>query len=1222
MQAPVHVRRHWKDAANMRGPLAVFLALTASAAFAAAPWHHPLYLGNGGLWRQRVAIEARNDGDRAVAGESVALAVGEGAGQARLAGARAEAVRVCDARGIEMLFGVSGPDGRPVEQGPIPTSSTLTIPVECPAKASAAYYVYFDNPDAWRVPDFWRAVGKLRNGGVEAGEGDTPEGWNHDGPDSQHRATWVSENPHSGRKCLKTVVAAGAPAAWIATRQTALQIVGGARYVMTAWVKAENVVGDAGWYIHVGNDRNPMITSPMLSGGGGTYDWKQVRAEFTAPAEARTSDLGTVLWGTGTAWFDDVELTCLDEVQVTLTATAAAPETLTVRDVGAGAPWFRPAGVAAAYDYRVPVRVTNLADRPSRTGLITVNLAGILARLGPRVDPGSARVVDGGKSVKAYRLQDTLLFEGSVPPQTRKTYYVCFAAARAGRPVTVRPQTSGPMAPNPAIPEAYQDRAAIGAGADYQALLTSSHNLVKNPSFERGDRLPEAWPGTAEGQMPAGSTLGLDEPGLLGRRCVRMVIPKEAKTAWTGWRQDVPVEPGRTYLYAAWLKCRDLVGGLQLHAHRCQADGSLCKQDPMTGVGPALEGTQGWTLLSGVFDMPEDCRTFQLHLTMLATGTAWHDGVVLTEVMAGEAGALEGRAAQSSAGLAVWPVNAIVKVFRDDPAPRTPTAAAISCARNEFEPLQLAVRSARAVSGVTVEVVPPKHPRGDVLREVQVGVVGYVPIDHATSYYSSDSPAWQRKFPTAEGASDGWPGWWPDPLLPRATFDLAANQTQPFWVTVKAPQGARPGDYQGQVRLIQGGKVLQAVPFTVHVWGFALPDQSHVKAIFDCRQGGAIWQVPGQSPQETRQAFWEFMADHRVCPDGIQPAPDLRYENGRVVADFAEFDKAGEYYFNVLKLPHTYTPWYFYCFGWGHPTDTKFGEQPYAGTYPFEGVDRSQLRPEFKRAYQACLRVYLDHMKQQGWYDRVTLYISDEPYDSLPHILAQMQALCDMIHEVDPSIPIYSSTWHHQPAWDGYLTAWGLGHYGIVPVAKLRELERSGVHVWWTTDGQMCTDTPYCAVERLLPHYCFKYGAEAYEFWGIDWLTYDPYQFGWHAYISQAGEPGKYTWVRYPSGDGFLAYPGKPIGHPGPVSSIRLEQAREGVEDYEYLYLLREAIATAKAEGRNAVAGEQALAAAQTLVTIPNAGGRYSTKVLPDPDRVLVVKKQVAQAIEQLNRGR
>ena len=171
-----------------------------------------------------------------------------------------------------------------------------------------------------------------------------------------------------------------------------------------------------------------------------------------------------------------------------------------------------------------------------------------------------------------------------------------------------------------------------------------------------------------------------------------------------------------------------------------------------------------------------------------------------------------------------------------------------------------------------------------------------------------------------------------------------------------------------------------------------------------------------------------------------------------------------------------------------HPPSERFGEQPYEGKPPFESADRAQLRPEFKRAYQACLKLFWDHLKVKGWSDKFVLYISDEPFDAEKPIRDQMKALCDMIHQVDRSIPIYCSTWHHQPAWDGCLDVWGLGHYGVVPVDKLRQIREGGAHLWWTTDGHMCIDTPYCAVERLLPHYCFKYGAEAYEFWGADCL--------------------------------------------------------------------------------------------------------------------------------------
>jgi hypothetical protein len=1188
-------------------------------------WHHPLYLGNGELWRQRVEVVVTNRSERAAAGTVVTVRIGRREGEADLVGAEAQAVRVCNARGEEMQYDLVTPTGQPLRTGPIPEGAELSLPVECPAQAQATYYLYFDNPAAWPVPDFLEGSGKLRNGGLEEGEGEAPTGWQHDANDEQHRTFWVEENPHSGRRCLKTWVAPGAEPTWIATRQSNLQILGGAKYRMTAWVKAENVEGYAGWYIHVGNEQNFMLISPMLSAGDGTFDWKPVQAEFTAPLEADRADLGTVLRGTGTAWFDDVTLECLDG-EAPLAVRASPPERLALQEIGGEEGWWddRPDD-DLAWDYRVPVRVVNLTDEPMAAGWIAVDLSTALARLQGKVAPEAIRLVEGRKVIPHSCLGGMLLFAGEVPARTVKTFYLYGStdprATGEGRAVEGQPALPVQYAPNPAlsgeVPSAQQR-----ALNEYAALLASPANLVKNPSFEEGEILPEDWPGGAEGQRPAGTEMALVEGGLFGRRCVRMHIPAEAPKAWTGWRQDVPVKPGRTYLYAAWLKCQDLEGGLQLHAHRRTAAGELVQENPMTGAGPALNGTQDWTLRSGIFAMPQDCERFQLHLTMLATGTAWHDGVVLVEVTPGETGALQSRAPEEgSAGLAVWPVNALVKVFREDPPPRRVPPAQITCARNEREPLQLAVRSATDRPGVEIQVERPTGPGGATLEEVEIGVVGYVPIDYPTNYYSDRTPRYYRKVPRAPAGCDGWPGWWPDPLLPQVRMDLKARQTQPVWVTVKVPQEAPAGDYRGAVKLIADGRTLAEVPFTVHVWDFTLPEQSHVKAIYDCRQSGPMWQVPGQSPEQTRQAFWQFMAEHRVCPDTIHPEPTISYRDGKVVADFEAFDRAAEYYFEVLKFPHAYTPWAFYLFGWGHLPGEKFGEQPYPGQYPFEGVDRRQLRPEFKRAYQACLKAYWEHVKEKGWADRIVLYISDEPYDADPQIRDQMKALCDMIHEVDPAIRIYCSTWHHQPEWDGSLNVWGIGHYGVVPVSKMQELIASGATIWWTTDGQMCTDTPYCAIERLLPHYCFKYGAEAYEFWGIDWLTYDPYQYGWHAFLLHDFGPGtEKQWVRYPNGDGFLAYPPAPLKRDRAVSSVRLEQVREGVEDYEYLYLLRERVRQGRAVGQDVSAGERALEMASRLVESPCEIGRYSTRILPDPEQVLRVKVAVAEAIEGLRR--
>jgi len=125
---------------------------------------------------------------------------------------------------------------------------------------------------------------------------------------------------------------------------------------------------------------------------------------------------------------------------------------------------------------------------------------------------------------------------------------------------------------------------------------------------------------------------------------------------------------------------------------------------------------------------------------------------------------------------------------------------------------------------------------------------------------------------------------------------------------------------------------------------------------------------------------------------------------------------------------------------------------------------------------------------------------------------------------------------------------------------------------------------------------------------------------GWHQFIRQSESGEHYYWVRYPNGDGFLAYPGEAAGVDGPVSTIRLEQVREGLEDYEAITMLAELVERAKSGGQGAASAEAVLAEVRGLVTIPNAGGLRSTEILPDPDRIRAIRQSVNAAITVLTR--
>jgi hypothetical protein len=92
-------------------------------------------------------------------------------------------------------------------------------------------------------------------------------------------------------------------------------------------------------------------------------------------------------------------------------------------------------------------------------------------------------------------------------------------------------------------------------------------------------------------------------------------------------------------------------------------------------------------------------------------------------------------------------------------------------------------------------------------------------------------------------------------------------------------------------------------------------------------------------------------------------------------------------------------------------------------------------------------------------------------------------------------------------------------------------------------------------------------------------------------------------------------YPGIAVSDGRPISSIRLEAARDGVEDYEYLqkvkFLLR-----AK-EYRRAMEARSILEEASNLIGMPSAGGRFSTKILPDPDALYVLRYRMGNFLNQ-----
>ena len=78
-----------------------------------------------------------------------------------------------------------------------------------------------------------------------------------------------------------------------------------------------------------------------------------------------------------------------------------------------------------------------------------------------------------------------------------------------------------------------------------------------------------------------------------------------------------------------------------------------------------------------------------------------------------------------------------------------------------------------------------------------------------------------------------------------------------------------------------------------------------------------------------------------------------------------------------------------------------------------------------------------------------------------------------------------------------------------------------------------------------------------------------------------------------------------------PVSSIRWEMLREGIEDYEFLWLLRDLIDKKRAS----LTAEQ-VKAYESLLEVPEAITRNVTTFTTDPAPIYARRAAVAEAIE------
>ncbi len=604
--------------------------------------------------------------------------------------------------------------------------------------------------------------------------------------------------------------------------------------------------------------------------------------------------------------------------------------------------------------------------------------------------------------------------------------------------------------------------------------------------------------------------------------------------------------PGTILRVSFWIKAKNARGGnILLNYEGTPGDG----WNRMIIAG----GTYDWKKITQRCVVPvRNCRadgqTLALFIYSKASGSIWIDDVSVETVNVNELAESPSAVALApprpkdlpeppgSMGYRVDTASSLVKVYPDTdykPAHELKTNLSISLARNEVEDAQVIIEAPwRDVTIRDITFSDLAGPRGAVIPATAIAWrrVDFVETTFAPAY----------RVPRV--------GWYPDPLMPAGEFTVRKRSRTPAWISVRTTNETRPGVYRGTVTVVPKGMKPTTVPLEVKVWDFTVPKETHLRTLtwfngfgwFPHHYGFDRRREEGQRQHAAAtRRFWDMLLDHRLGPGGDVAAHVPRRKSGY---DFTEIDQRLEYLLG------------------------KGMNAFIMGTAPnLKRQGKDEYSAEFTEKFTDMLRAYGDHLREKGWIDKAYVYT----YDEAPRRhWGQVRKIASAIKKAAPGLRILQCL--NQP--DGVRALAGTVDVFDVYVAQYHKtgveaMQQRGTEAWLA----VCCypmDHPNLFIEyplldaRILPMFCWKYKAQGFEYWS---------PVSWGKNVRRTGKGPMWpdvpwdpnTFGRY-NGDGYLIYPG-PGGVPYP--SIRLKALRDGFEDYEYLWLLRDLVTNARAGG-------------------------------------------------------
>ncbi len=368
-----------------------------------------------------------------------------------------------------------------------------------------------------------------------------------------------------------------------------------------------------------------------------------------------------------------------------------------------------------------------------------------------------------------------------------------------------------------------------------------------------------------------------------------------------------------------------------------------------------------------------------------------------------------------------------------------------------------------------------------------------------------------------------------DAIIPYSgeILPVKAGITLPFYIDFKTDENTAAGEYEFAFELVSGGRTVETLKATVHVWSITLPRELSFATATDIYMGQITMLDSGESDIELFKQYYNMLLDnnlsgYRVPYDILSPEADEYMSNPRVTSFMVPHDvpdeKLLQYREKVLSNPVWAKKAYFYPFDEPH--------QP-------EHLPILQERCE--RLIRLCPEIpctspfYLDMQVGEG-------------RDQVDHMAQYIKLWCPKICLWDDDVAYADLDYRPEPF-----------------AKRMEDMQKRGDTMWayvcndpimpWS---QLFLDTPG-NVQKAMFWQMFERDVTGFLYWSsTSWgyhgaQTDDPWTDPFNGVGDGVGNPVY--------GEGYLFFPGAKIGRPGPIGTLRLKICRDGVDEMELFAL-------------------------------------------------------------------